>query len=335
MTSASSSRCAALLSRRRGWIARAFAVLCVPVALAAFVPWQTQWRGLSDLVTRCHSAADASSSTVRCGADVFFDAIAGLSAPPDNPAGAEVARNAMHTLHLVATLWYCVAIAAGSGAGGPRALAAWAALLGVLLLQPALHTESIARARPEPPFYDRSLRALFPGAYADVPGLAFIVDAPTATGAFLAASILSAHTSPAAFLIGTAYGLLTILYAVSLRALSTPALALTLLTAWSLARGVPVAKESVAADDADGDAAASGATGASGDDGKRDRDADARLLGGGGGGGPIWEIGDDGIDASDDADADDGDAKNSDDVLELRADEPFRALEEVTTDTSV
>lgn len=332
VSSSPSSRCAALLHRRRrGLIARAFAVLCVPVALAAFVPWQTQWRGLSDLVTRCHGAADTSSSTVRCGADVFFDAIAGLSAPPDNPAGAEVARNAMHTLHLVATLWYCVAIAAGSGAGGPRALAAWAALLGVLLLQPALHTESIARARPEPPFYDRSLRAMFPGAYADVPGLAFIVDAPTATGAFLAASILSAHTSPAAFLIGTAYGLLTILYAVSLRALSTPALALTLLTAWSIARGVPVAK-SVATDDAGGDAAASGATGASEDDGKRDRDADARLLGGGG---PIWEIGDDGIDASDAGDADDGDAKNSDDVLELRADEPFRALEEVTTDTPV
>lgn len=240
----------------------------VPAALAVFLPWQLQWDALRDLVAHCRVSAGCNAN------HTWFDFLASLSAPPGNPAGAEVARNVVHTLHLVATLWFAHVIAPQTQtqpAHGP--LYAWLGVLVAMLLQPAVHTSTRTQLRPEPPFSD-SMRALFPAAYADAPDIVFALDPPTLMGVFLAVAITRAHRSAAAWLIGTSYAVGTLLYAISLRSVSTPSLALTALSACALASLVAPHTRRCRGDDGDED----GVGGGGGDDEEEDTDADDVTL---------------------------------------------------------
>lgn len=227
------------------WWRSALASALVVATLWVFLPWQLQWTPLRDLVARCRV-------TPGCDADhTWFDALAALSAPPDNPAGAEVARNVIHTLHLVMFAWFACVVAPHRQARGPAhaPLFCWLALVTALLLQPGLHTSTRTQLRPEPPFSD-SVRALFPAAYADAPDMLFALDPPTLVGTFLAYALTRAHTSAAAWLIGVVYGAATLLYAISLRGVSTPSLALTFLAACALARPIEAPASTGCDDDA-------------------------------------------------------------------------------------
>jgi len=212
--------------------------LIVPALLVQFTGWSAQWQPLRQVITECRVSAGCNA------AQTWLDWAAFLAAPPDNPAGAEVARNTIHTLHAVAFLWFTGVIVGGGGAAGAwharvHAVLAWGTLVMILMFQPALHTASRATARPEPAFADSDpvLLQLFPAAHGDVPDLVFALDPPTLIGAFLANAILRVHAhSASAWLLGTAHCAATLLYAISLRAVSTPSLTLTALAAWALSR---------------------------------------------------------------------------------------------------
>lgn len=346
--------------------ARALSLGAVPATLALMVPWRAQWDTLSRVVGECR-AADAARAGACAAAQTWLDWAAFMAAPPDNPAGAEVARNTMHTLHSVALAWFVVGIVARtSWPARARPLVAWLALTAALLLQPALHTASRAEPRPEPPFgaavapggygYGNGNGsssssggsdgatlwlpplALFPSAYADVPELEFATDPPTLVGAFLAGAILRAHTGAGAWLMGVAYGAATLLYAISMRAVATPSVVLTVLSAWALTRALVPVDDDNTAGACCGCGSSGGGGGSGDDDGTDDSIGDSPHLSlleqhARASVAPRFEIG--GDDDDDDGGGDDSNAGDSDaeaaggggaagdgDVIEFSRDSP-------------
>ena len=222
--------------------------------LAMFAGWQHQFVPLRAVARQCRALNEAAATLPTGNASrtpeeaaalanaakacptVWFDISAVLAPGGANPAGALAARNWVHTLWLAAVLWFaavCVPLQPW------RMATRWCMLVTIMLVQPTWLTRTLDTARPEPPFGDSGdgafpLRILFPAAYGDLDDLVLPLDPPTLMATFLGVTIASVHPGLFAALIGGVQITLAVIYAVVLRRVTTPSLALTLLVTWAL-----------------------------------------------------------------------------------------------------